>query len=264
MSDVIVEQMGSVWLITINRADKMNSLDFAAHDELVRTWLEFRDDDNARVAVLTGSGNKSFCAGADLKTYTVAFATTPPHEFRQKWVDGYGLGGITRGLRIDKPIIAAVNGFAISGGLEIALACDLRFCSPQAEFGLQDSKWGFHACDGGLVRLPRIVGQGNAMELILSGERIDAEHAFRIGLVNRIWPEDELLPKALDYAQMLATRAPLSHRLAKNVMRRMEGLTEEEALKAEVSSFYDLGQSEDLKEGTDSFREQRPAQFKGR
>ena len=264
MSDVIVEQMGSVWLITINRADKMNSLDFAAHDELVRTWLEFRDDDNARVAVLTGSGNKSFCAGADLKTYTVAFATTPPHEFRQKWVDGYGLGGITRGLRIDKPIIAAVNGFAISGGLEIALACDLRFCSPQAEFGLQDSKWGFHACDGGLVRLPRIVGQGNAMELILSGERIDAEHAFRIGLVNRIWPEDVLLPKALDYAQMLATRAPLSHRLAKNVMRRMEGLTEEEALKAEVSSFYDLGQSEDLKEGTDSFREQRPAQFKGR
>lgn len=264
MSDVIVEQMGSVWLITINRADKMNSLDFAAHDELVRTWLEFRDDDNARVAVLTGSGNKSFCAGADLKTYTVAFATTPPHEFRQKWVDGYGLGGITRGLRIDKPIIAAVNGFAISGGLEIALACDLRFCSPQAEFGLQDSKWGFHACDGGLVRLPRIVGQGNAMELILSGERIDAEHAFRIGLVNRIWPEDELLPKALDYAQMLATRAPLSHRLAKNVMRRMEGLTEEEALKAEVSSFYDLGQSEDLKEGTASFREQRPAQFKGR
>ena len=264
MSDVIVKPMGSVWLITINRATKMNSLDFAAHDELVRTWLEFRDDDNARVAVLTGAGNNSFCAGADLKTYTIAFATTPPHEFRQKWVDGYGLGGITRGLRIDKPIIAAVNGFAISGGLEIALACDLRFCSPQAEFGLQDSKWGFHACDGGLVRLPRIVGLGNAMELILSGERINAEQAFRIGLVNRIWPEDELLPNALDYAQMLATRAPLSHRLAKNVMRRMEGLTEEEALKAEVSSFYDLGQSEDLKEGTASFRERRPAEFRGR
>ena len=264
MIDVIVEPRGSVWLITINRADKMNSLDFAAHDELVKTWMKFRDDDNARVAVLTGAGNKSFCAGADLKTYTIAFATTPPHEFRQKWVDGFGLGGITRGLRIDKPIIAAINGFAISGGLEIALACDLRFCSPQAEFGLQDSKWGFHACDGGLVRLPRIVGHGNAMEMILSGERIDAEHAFRIGLVNRIWSEDELLPKALDYAQMLATRAPLSHRLAKNVMRRMEGLTEEEALKAEVSSFYDLGQSEDLKEGTASFRERRAAQFKGR
>ncbi|MEM7748707.1 MAG: enoyl-CoA hydratase/isomerase family protein [Pseudomonadota bacterium] len=264
MSDIVVEQQGGVWLVTINRSDKMNSLDFAAHDELVATWLRFRDDDSARVAVLTGAGEKSFCAGADLKTYTIAFATAPPHEFRQKWVDGYGLGGITRGLHIDKPILAAVNGFAISGGLEIALACDLRFCAPQAEFGLQDSKWGFHACDGGLVRLPRIVGHGNAMEMILSGERIDAEHAMRIGLVNRIWPADELLPKALEYAQMLASRAPLSHRFAKSVMRRMDGLTQEEALKAEVSSFYDLGQSQDLKEGTASFRERRPANFKGR
>ncbi|MEM8975077.1 MAG: enoyl-CoA hydratase/isomerase family protein [Pseudomonadota bacterium] len=264
MSDIVVEQQSGVWLVTINRSDKMNSLDFAAHDELVATWLRFRDDDSARVAVLTGAGEKSFCAGADLKTYTIAFATAPPHEFRQKWVDGYGLGGITRGLHIDKPILAAVNGFAISGGLEIALACDLRFCAPQAEFGLQDSKWGFHACDGGLVRLPRIVGHGNAMEMILSGERIDAEHALRIGLVNRIWPADELLPKTLDYAQMLASRAPLSHRFAKNVMRRMDGLTQEEALKAEVSSFYDLGQSQDLKEGTASFRERRSANFKGR
>lgn len=264
MSSIVVEEHGNVWLISINRPDKMNSLDFVTHDELVETWIRFRDDQDARVAVLTGSGDKSFCAGADLKTYTIAFATTPPHEFRQKWVDGYGLGGITRGLHIDKPIVAAINGFAISGGLEIALACDLRFCTPQAEFGLQDSKWGFHACDGGLVRLPRIVGHGNAMEMILSGERIDAEHAYRIGLVNRIWPADELLPKALDYAQMLASRAPLSHRLAKNVMRRMQGLTEAEALRAEVSSFYDLGQSEDLKEGTASFSERRPAKFKGR
>lgn len=264
MGDIAVDQQGAVWLITINRPDKMNSLDFTAHEELVETWLRFRDDDSARVAVLTGAGEKSFCAGADLKTYTIAFATLPPHEFRQRWVDGYGLGGITRGLHIDKPIIAAVNGFAISGGLEIALACDLRFCAPQAEFGLQDSKWGFHACDGGLVRLPRIVGHGHAMEMVLSGERIDADHAYRIGLVNRIWPAEDLLPRALEYAQMLASRAPLSHRFAKNVMRRMEGLTEDEALKAEVRSFYDLGQSEDLKEGTASFRERRDAEFKGR
>lgn len=262
--DISVEVDGAVWLVTINRPDKMNSLDFAAHDELVDAWLRFRDDDAARVAVLTGAGDKSFCAGADLKTYTIAFATTPPHEFRANWVDGYGLGGITRGLALNKPVIAAVNGFAISGGLEIALACDLRFCSPQAQFGLQDSKWGFHACDGGLVRLPRIVGHGNAMEMILSGERIDADHAFRIGLVNRIWPQDELLDRCLNYAQMLASRAPLSHRLAKDVMRRMEGMPLEEALKAEVRSFYDLGQSQDLKEGVASFRERREAEFKGR
>ncbi len=261
---VKVEIDGGVWLITIDRPDKMNALDFTAHDELVATWLRFRDDAAARVAVLTGAGDKAFCAGADLKTYTMAFATAPPHEFRQKWVDGYGLGGITRGLDIDKPIIAAVNGYAISGGLEIALACDLRFAAPNAQFGLQDSKWGFHACDGGLVRLPRIVGEGHAMEMILSGELIDADHAHRIGLVNRVWPAEELLARSLAYAQMLAKRAPLSHRFAKNVMRRMAGLTLDEALKAEVRSFYDLGGSEDLAEGTASFRERREARFKGR
>ncbi len=102
------------------------------------------------------------------------------------------------------------------------------------------------------------------MEMILSGERIDAEHAYRIGLVNRVWPADELLERSLEYARMLASRAPLSHRFAKDVMRRMEGMPLQEALKAEVRSFYDLGQSEDLKEGTASFREKREARFKGR
>lgn len=262
--DIRVEVHGAVWLVTIDRADKMNALDFAAHEALVDVWLRFNEDAEARVGVITGAGERAFCAGADLKTYTLAFATTPAPEFREKWIDGYGLGGITRGLDINKPIIAAINGFAISGGLEIALACDLRFCAPHAEFGLQDSKWGFHACDGGLVRLPRVVGHGNAMEMILSGERIDAEHAYRIGLVNRVWPADELVPRALDYAQMLARRAPLSHRLAKDVMRRVEGMPLEEALKAEVRSFYDLGHSEDLKEGTSAFRERREAKFKGR
>ena len=264
MSDIVCEKFGGVWLIRIDRAAKMNSLDFAAHEELVEVWREFDRDDTARVGVITGAGDKAFCAGADLKTYTMSFATLPPHEFRQKWVDGVGLGGITRGMELDKPLIAAVNGFAISGGLEIALACDLRFCSANAEFALQDSKWGFHACDGGLVRLPMIVGQGNAMEMILSGERIDAAHAHRIGLVNRVWSQPDLLPKALDYAQMLAKRAPLAHRFAKATMRRMVGMPLAEALKTEVRSFYDLGRSEDLEEGTRSFAERRDANFKAK
>lgn len=264
MADVRVDRQGAVWLVTIDRASKMNSLDYAAHEELVDVWRAFVLDETARVGVITGAGAKAFCAGADLKTYTMSFATLPPHEFRSKWVDGVGLGGITRGMEIDKPLIAAVNGYAISGGLEIALACDLRFCSDNAEFALQDLKWGFHACDGGLVRLPMIVGLGNAMEMILSGERIDAAHAHRIGLVNRVWPQVELLTKTLDYAQMLARRAPLAHRFAKATMRRMVGMPFADALKAEVRSFYDLGQSEDLAEGTQSFRERREANFKSR
>ena len=263
MGSVKVEAFGAVRLITIDQPDKMNALDFAAHDNLVAAFEEFDADDSARVAVITGAGDKAFCAGADLKTYTMAFATVPPAEFRQKYVDGYGLGGITRGMEINKPLIAAVNGYAISGGFELALACDLRFASESAEFGLQDSKWGFHACDGGLIRLPLIVGLGNAMEMILSGERIDAAHALRIGLVNRVWPIDELRDRSLEYAEELARRAPLSHRFAKDVMRRAIGMGLAEALKTEVRSFYDLGQSEDLAEGTAAFRERRDANFKG-
>jgi enoyl-CoA hydratase/carnithine racemase len=264
MSNILYEKKGHVRLITINRAEKMNSLDFAANDELVDLWYEFEEDEDARVAVITGAGSQAFCAGADLKTYTLAFAQTSAPEFRKKYTNGPGFGGITRNLDIDKPIIAAVNGFAISGGFELALACDLRFCSENAEFALQDAKWGFHACDGGLIRLPQIIGMGHAMEIILSGERVNAEHAYRIGLVNRIYPQGELLERALDYAQMLASRAPLSHRFAKEVVRRSVGMHQEEALKWESRSFYDVGMTEDLKEGVTSFKERRAANFKGR
>lgn len=264
MSDIAVERHGAVTLLRIERAAKMNSLDFAANDALVGVWRAFAADPEARVAVITGAGEQAFCAGADLKTYTIDFATRPAPEFRQRFTDGPGFGGITRNLDIDKPILAAVNGFAISGGFELALACDLRFCSPNAEFALQDVKWGFHACDGGLVRLPQIVGLGNAMEIVLSGERIGAEHALRIGLVNRILPQAELLAAAMDYAAMLARRAPLAQRFAKDVMRRSMAMPLAEALRLESRSFYDLGQTGDIREGTTAFREKREARFEGR
>lgn len=264
MSNILYEQRDAVVLITINRPEKMNSLDFAANDELVAAWERFDRDDAARVAVITGAGKSAFCAGADLKTYTIDFANRPAPEFRRRYTDGPGFGGITRNMEIGKPIVAAVNGFAISGGFELALACDMRFCSPNAEFALQDVKWGFHACDGGLIRLPQIVGLGHAMEIILSGERIDAEHAYRIGLVNRVYPADELLEKTMSYAEMLAQRAPLAQRFAKDVMRRSMGMSFEEAMKLESRSFYDLGGTKDIREGTNAFREKRVAKFEGR
>jgi enoyl-CoA hydratase/carnithine racemase len=264
MADIRFERQGEVALITIDRAQKMNSLDFQANDELVAVWREFDADETLRVAVITGAGSQAFCVGADLKNYTMAFAGTPAPEFRKRYTNGPGFGGITRNLDIDKPIIAAVNGYAISGGFELALACDLRFCAPHAQFALQDAKWGFHACDGGLIRLPRIIGMGHAMEIILSGERVDAEHALRIGLVNRIYPAQELVQKTLEYAQMLASRSPLSHRFAKEVIRRSVGMPLDEALRLESRSFHDVGLTEDLAEGTTSFRERRAAQFKGR
>lgn len=264
MSDIRYEKHGRVRLITIDRASVMNSLDFDANDRLVDAWREFDADDDAHVAVVTGAGDKAFCAGADLKSYTMNFARRPAPEFRTRFTNGPGFGGITRTMKIYKPIVAAINGFAISGGFELALACDLRFCSPNAEFALQDAKWGFHACDGGLIRLPQIVGLGHAMEIILSGERVNADHALRIGLVNRVKPADELLAFALDYAQMLAKRSPLSHRFAKEVMEQAVGMPMDAALRLESRSFHDFGMTEDLAEGTTSFRERREADFKGR
>ncbi len=264
MADIRIDRHDAVWLLTIDRPSKMNSLSFDAHYELVAAWQEFAADDGARVGVITGAGGKAFCAGADLKTYTMDFATRAPHEFRDEFVNGFGLGGITRGLDIDKPLIAAVNGYAVSGGLEIALACDLRFAAQSAQFGLQDVNWGFHACDGALIRLPEIVGMGATMEIVLSGDLFDADEAYRIGLVNRVWPDADLIGQSLDYAGRVAQKAPLAIRYAKQVLRQTRDMPLDKALRAEVRSFYDLGQSEDLAEGTTAFAERRPARFKGR
>ena len=262
--EIDLQREDRVAVITINRPTKMNSLDFAANDELIQVWEQVRDDDTINVALITGAGRQAFCAGADLKTYTMAYATTPAPEFRTKFTDGPGFAGITRNLAINKPILAAVNGYAISGGLELALACDIRFCAEHAEFALQDVGWGFHACDGGLIRLKEIVGLGNAMEIILSGDRIDAEQALRIGLVNRVFDAERLMEESLKYAAHLASRAPLAQQFAKDVMRRAHGLTIDEALKLESMSFHNLGGTEDLDEGTTAFKEKRRAKFVGK
>jgi enoyl-CoA hydratase/carnithine racemase len=264
VGDLRYERHGPVRLITIDRADVMNSLDFAANDALIACWQEFDADDAARVAVITGAGEQAFCAGADLKTYTMAYATTPAPEFVRRFTNGPGFGGITRTQEIFKPIIAAVNGYAMSGGLELALACDLRFCAPHAEFALQDVKWGFHACDGALVRLPWIIGLGHAFEMFLSGDRFDADWALRTGLVNRVIAADELVAFSLDYAAKLASRAPLAQRLGKEAMLRALGRPIEDGLRLESRSFHDLGLTSDLDEGTRAFREKRDADFEGR
>ena len=264
MTDILFEKQNGVAVITLNRPEKRNSLDFAANDALIEVWHEFNRDADLRAAVVTGAGGQAFCAGADLKTYTMAFATTSHAKFREKYTNGPGFGGITRNLPVFKPIVAAINGFAMSGGLELALACDIRFCAPHAEFALQDVKWGFHACDGALIRLKEIVGLGHAMEFILSGDRFNAEHAYRIGLVNRVIAADRLLAESVEYAEKLASRAPIPQRFAKEVMHRVFGMSMDDALALESTSFRQLGDTEDLQEGTTAFREKRDAVFKGR
>ena len=178
--------------VTLDRPILHNAFDEIIIAELTALFSDLSVNSDVRLIVLAANGN-SFCAGADLKTYTMPFATTPAPEFTRVYTNGPGLGGITRNVHVFKPIVAAVNGYAISGGLEIALACDIRFCSPSAAFGLQDVRWGFHACDGALIRLRQIIGLGHAMEMILSGDRFDAEFAARTGLVNRVIEQSELL-----------------------------------------------------------------------
>jgi enoyl-CoA hydratase/carnithine racemase len=261
--DILYEEVGYVRLITINRPVKMNSLDFSANEDLINAFKQFDSDKSARIAVLTGSGEASFCAGADLKNYTMNFATTPSQEFRETYTNGYGLGGITRNLNIYKPTIAAINGYAMSGGFEIALACDMRLCSPNAIFALQDVKWGFHACDGALVRLPHIIGLSHTMEMFLTGDRYDADWAYRVGLVNRIINQDLLVEESLRLAHELANRSPLAHRQGKETILHAIGRPLPEGLRFESSSFRDLGDSADLAEGTKAFSEKRDAVFNG-
>ncbi len=263
MEPILFERHGAVALITINRPEAMNALDFAANDALIEAWKRVRDDREIRAAVLTGSGDRAFCAGADLKTYTMNYARRGVAEIRDV-TNGPGLGGITRNFDLFKPVVAAVNGYCISGGLEIALACDVRLASPNAEFGHQDVRWGFHPCDGGTQRLAWIVGLGRALELILSGERIGADEAYRIGLVNHLSPRERLTDDALGLAQRMASRAPLAVQAAKEVVLRSLGRPIEDGLRLESSSFYQLKDTADLAEGTRAFAAKSTPVFVGR
>ena len=263
MPDIIYEKRDRIAYVTINRPQAMNPLDAAQQEELIRAWCDFRDDPGVWVAILTGAGDRAFCAGADLKTYTPGLADREPYDTRQD-ANRYGFGGITRGLEIWKPIIAAVNGYALAGGLELALACDIRVASENAMFGCSEVRRGFHHCDGGTVRLPLIVGLGNALKLQLTGEPIDAQEALRISLVSEVVPQAELIPTAERYANLIMQNGPLGVRSAKESMLRSLGRALEDALRFENILFSTLTQTEDFKEGTKAFAEKRPPVWKGR
>lgn len=264
MAAVDYNKDGPVSIITLNRPSKMNALDYDENELLKAHFRTYAEDDDARALVVTGAGDKAFSAGADMKTFSLPYATKPAPYFRDKFINGSGFGGITRNLKINKPIIAAINGYSIGGGFELALAMDIRFCSPNAEFACQDVLWGMHPCDGACVRLPKIVGMGNAMEIILSGERVGAERALEMGLVNRIVPQSQLLPKTIAYAKHLATRGPLAQKYVKDVTYRSRGLSLAEALRLELRSFSDTANSEDFVEGVRAFQGKREPDFQGK
>jgi enoyl-CoA hydratase/carnithine racemase len=198
MSTVLYDKRGEVAYVTLNRPEAMNAIDFETHRLLQQIWTDFRDDDELRVAIVTGAGDEAFCAGADLKTHVPQWLGVPGmHEMGARAKVRDGLGGLTRGLhRIYKPIVAAVNGWALAGGFETALACDIRIASENAKFGSFEIRRGFHHADGGIVRLVNICGAGFAAEMLLTGEPVDADRALTANLVSKRVAHDELMDAA--------------------------------------------------------------------
>jgi E-phenylitaconyl-CoA hydratase len=254
---------GAVAILTIDRPKVHNALDFETSDALVDAWVRFRDDDDLRVAILTGAGERAFCAGADLRGVGDFYKTLTSPERLRRSEQRPGLGGITKNLAIDKPIIAAVNGYCLAGGLEIALACDLRLASDQASFGLPEVTRGIIPGAGGTQRLPRLVGPERALDLILTGRRIDAHEAERIGLVSRVVSASELGSEALAVANAIAENGPLAVRAAKAAVWRGLDIPLEDGLRLEQLLAEPVRQSEDAQEGPRAFLEKRKPEFKG-
>lgn len=252
----ITHPVPGVALLTINRPDRFNAIDPATNQALGEALAALNDDDAVRCIVLTGAGNKAFCAGADIPTL-LPFLKRNIAEGR----DEPQFGGVTHHSMAHQPLIAAINGVALGGGLEIALACDLRIASSNARFGLPEISVGVLAGAGGCTRLPRTVPAALAAQMILTGEPIGAEHALQAGLISEITTQEELLPRALEIAQRIASRAPLSVRACTELLRRPRFQELKDALREERAAFARVVLSEDAVEGIQAFTEKRVPAF---
>jgi len=261
---IIYEKKGKMAIITINRPEAMNAIDPETSEELGKAWMDFRDDPNLWVAILTGAGDKAFSAGADLKKMIPMLATLSPFERKEREDKFPGFGGITRNLNIWKPMIAAINGFCLAGGLEMALSCDLRVAAEHATFGLLEVSRGIIPGAGGTQRLPRMIPIAKAMEMILMAKRIDAQEALRLGLVNKVVPGPEVMPAAIQMAEAILENAPLAVRAAKEAIIRGLSLPLEEGLRVESTLQSYLLRTEDAIEGPKAFAEKRKPQYKAK
>ncbi|MFC1893075.1 enoyl-CoA hydratase/isomerase family protein [Chloroflexota bacterium] len=256
MAAILYEKEGGIATITINRAEAMNALNFETTEELANVWLDFRDDPQLLVAIVTGAGEKTFCAGLDLKESEIL--TEEPTQ-ASRLSTGY-----LRDLEIWKPIIAAVNGHALGGGTELALACDIRIAAEKATLGLTEARWGLIPGMGGTQRLPRVVPLGIAMEMLLTGKRISAQEALNLGLVNKVVPSAELMPAAREIARQISECSPVSIRAIKEAVKRGVEMPLEQGLLLETALLMQVLKAPDVKEGFASFQEKRKPQFERR
>ncbi len=243
--------------VTINRPDKLNALNARVIGELDRMFTALGADPEVAAIILTGAG-RAFVAGADIAEIATAAQGSGLEE-----VSAFGTGVFTRIERLGKPVIAAVNGFALGGGCELALACHLRLASTHAKFGLPETKLGLIPGYGGTQRLPRLVGQGRALEMILTGEMVDADAAVAMGLANRVVAPDALLDAARSVALSASKNGPLALAHAITAVTAGAGLPLDAALALEAKHFGAVGRTADMREGTSAFLEKRAANFRG-
>ena len=256
--NILVEKKNAVAYVTVNRPKVLNALSLATMEELGAAFLEIKDDSAIRVAILTGSGEKAFVAGADIGE----LAKQDPVSGKKFAHRGQAVLDLIENL--GKPVIACVNGFALGGGCELALACTMRLASENAKLGQPEVKLGILPGYGGTQRLPRLVGKGLAMQMILSGEMITAQEAYRIGLVNEVVAAAELIPRAEAIAAKIIANAPLAVQYAMEAINRGMDMTLAEGQFVEAALFGVCCATEDKKEGTTAFLEKRAAAFRGK
>lgn len=247
---------GHVAVVLLDRPERLNSLDRAMRDDLQAAWSHLSADPQVRVVVVTGAGDRAFCTGSDLSAGATATETFA--------VEAFGVGGgdaLLKGLDPDLPVIAAVNGLAIGGGFEIALGCDIRIAAPRAEFGLTETRVGSMPGAGGTQLLPRTVGRSLAMQMLLTGERIGAEHALAAGLVSEI--ADSALDRSLELANLIARNAPLAVRAVKRMVRLGDDAPLSTALQLERLAFGLIKSTDDRREGRTAFTERRTPNYTG-
>lgn len=243
--------------ITVNRPDKLNALNAQVIAELGAAATQVTSDRAIRAVIVTGAGPKAFVAGADI----AELAELAPAAARARAEEGQAV--FDRFEQCGKPVVAAINGFALGGGLELAMACHIRLAATGARFGQPEVKLGLCPGYGGTVRLPQLVGRGRALELLLTGEMIDAEEALRIGLVNRVVPAEELLPAARGLVETILGNGPLALRACLDSVHLGADLGHEEALANEADLFGALFGSADMREGTGAFLARRKPEFRG-
>jgi enoyl-CoA hydratase len=264
---LIYKKRKGIAYLTLNRPEARNAIDPDLAVELAAAWEDYRNDKDMRCAIITGAGDKAFCAGADLGKLIPLFtgAKQPESEADQKIMKDPSISNraLLRNFELYKPVVAAINGHAIAGGLEFLYSTDIRISCPEAKFGLQEVKWAIFPMGGSSVRLPRQLPYARAMEILLTGELIDAHEALKLGFLNRVVDRDRVMEEAQRYADIIASNGPLAVSAIKKAVLTNSGMTIAEGLARELEIAMPVFATKDAREGPRAFKEKRKPKYVG-